>query len=391
MKNRCLSTLLNPPYFDALSVIFGSQGIRKTSLLEVLGSDLYRHLDGETSDKDTRMIASQGWIIEWGEIETAFGKKAVSKMKSFITERKDNYRPPYGKKLDILNEARKYCLWGTTNEQELLADPTGTRRFWMIHQAKKVEIDFVVNLRDEVWAEACAAYFAGEPWWLNADEEQWLEDNNREYLQTSVWDEDVQNFLHGKATNELFTINDIFNFLGFENVSKDDPKRNKIRNSLQRAGCVMKHRTYSGINAKWWWKPEKTDLPELHLPAVTGASQGGVTFQTPMVEPLVTGDTKIDEIFDINSPRPVKVPQLDDDDLNPFSEYKPEKSEILVSPVTNPDTKLVIAVTPPVTSPVTPESVTKDEGGSTVSQPLERVRLPHFPKSWEELLKKVSS
>jgi len=75
---------------------------------------------------------------------------------------------PYGH-YDIVKPAIASFI-GTVNDAEgFLNDPTGFRRFNICH-VTKIDWDYTKIDRNQVWAEAKAAYLAGEPWTLREDE-----------------------------------------------------------------------------------------------------------------------------------------------------------------------------------------------------------------------------
>lgn len=155
---------------DTLFVLTGGQGKGKTTFFQNLFSINWFATMGEVAnEREELMTFHQHWCCEYGEFETAAGKKAVSAMKNFLSRQKDSFREPYAR--EATDHLRAFILCGTSNETEFLNDPTGNRRFWVAALTKKVNQAWVLDNRDALWLEAVQLYKAQCIWWLN-DEEQ---------------------------------------------------------------------------------------------------------------------------------------------------------------------------------------------------------------------------
>src|SRR5207237_6782119 len=88
---------------------------------------------------------------------------------------------------------RRFILVGTSNREELLTDPTGDRRFWIISMDKDkyspIDLDFVRENRDRIWAEALYLYQNGVTWWLDTSEEEAHDQRNKRFKVTDTWQE----------------------------------------------------------------------------------------------------------------------------------------------------------------------------------------------------------
>lgn len=159
---------------DTLFVLTGGQGLGKTTFFQNLfGFNWFVTMGEVANEREELMTFHQHWCCEYGEFETAAGKKAVSAMKNFLSRQKDSFREPYAR--EATDHLRAFILCGTSNETEFLTDPTGNRRFWVAALTKKVDQRWVVGNRDALWLEAVQLYKAQCIWWLT-DEEQAIQE-----------------------------------------------------------------------------------------------------------------------------------------------------------------------------------------------------------------------
>jgi len=118
------------------------QGIGKSTFWRNLfGEDWFSDDMGDANEKDERMKLHNFWCLEWSEFENVYKKKDVSALKKFITTKTDSFRTPYSR--TVKEYPRRSILVGTTNEQEILADPTGSRRFWVIPVKSMIPVEQV--------------------------------------------------------------------------------------------------------------------------------------------------------------------------------------------------------------------------------------------------------
>lgn len=143
-------------------VLVGEQGAGKSRSLRALGGLFFAPLSMNLGDKDSRMLAASNWIIELAEL-AAIRNVDLEKIKSFISDPFDKIRPPYGKVHEMF--LRRCVFVGTTNEDEILTDYTGNRRWWPI-VVTKGDVDGIARDRDQIFAEALALYRAGTQWHL---------------------------------------------------------------------------------------------------------------------------------------------------------------------------------------------------------------------------------
>lgn len=157
---------------DYMLVLEGPQGDLKSQFCRMLAGETYfsDHVPSLNSDQVRVSMHMRGkWLIEISEL-AAFNKVAdVETLKAFITRREEIYTPKFGRK--ERREPRQCLFIGTTNVDEWNKDDSGARRFWPI-KVVKIDLDWLIDYRDQLFAEAREAYEAGEPWWPTRDFER---------------------------------------------------------------------------------------------------------------------------------------------------------------------------------------------------------------------------
>lgn len=137
--------------FDYVLVLEGKQGIRKSTSLLVLGGDWHVETTMSTDNKDFFMQFQGKAIIEFSEGET-LSRTEVKRMKAIITMQHDKYRPPYER---TSQDFPRRCVFAmTTNQDEYLKDETGNRRWLPVAVKQAVNIDWLRENRDQLFAEA---------------------------------------------------------------------------------------------------------------------------------------------------------------------------------------------------------------------------------------------
>lgn len=232
---------------DHVLVLEGAQGMKKSSALRALSEPWFTDELPEMGSKDASMLIGGSWIIELAELD-ALKKSEVTRVKAFVTRRVDKYRPPYGRHL--VEVPRRCVFAASTNDDTYLRDPTGNRRFWPI-RCRTARVDQLRKVREQLWAEAVAAFDAGERWWL---EERSLLDQVAEEqaqrLEVDPW-EALSIRLRGRP---YVTTQDVFDAVGLEKAkrSKSDEMRaaqvirriGYTRRRLERVGTAREYRFY---------------------------------------------------------------------------------------------------------------------------------------------------
>ena len=93
-----------------------------------------------------------------------------------------NLRKPYG---SSIQEMRRYASFiGTSNQKDLLTDPSGSRRFICIEVTAPINTNVTINYH-QLYAQAMEAITKGERYWFDDTDEAILKESNREFEQIS--------------------------------------------------------------------------------------------------------------------------------------------------------------------------------------------------------------
>lgn len=149
--------------FDTAIVLYGSQGLGKSLILEKLGKGWFNNSLVDIKTKDTMEQIQGSWVIELGELAPTF-KNENEIVKAFISRASDRFRSPYGRRTE---EYPRQCVFaGSTNNLMFLKDRTGNRRFWPITGDKDRKTanswDITDEEIDQIWAEAFYYWSEGE-------------------------------------------------------------------------------------------------------------------------------------------------------------------------------------------------------------------------------------
>lgn len=190
---------------DYVLILEGTQGLNKSTALRRLGESYYSDVTLNLNEKDSLIALAGVWILEIAELD-AFNRAESTRIKQFITQTEDRFRPPYGKRM--ITMPRQTVFAATTNNYEYHKDPTGNRRFWSV-LCTSINLGQITEWREQMFAQALAEVMAGEPCYPTRDQERNLimpEQEQREIV--DVWHQPIYEWLHkddNYRTNEFST------------------------------------------------------------------------------------------------------------------------------------------------------------------------------------------
>ncbi len=195
---------------NVLVLLSPRQGLKKSMFFDVLGGAWYVDSKIDIGDRKGLLTLHSAWIYEWPEVDHVMARKLDSEIKAFVSQRVDNFVPPYGR--GSVTVPRSCILGGTTNEEHFLRDPTGSRRWWIVRVAGKIPVSQLRRERDQLWAEALELYdcFRRDQaqgvedddnpcrWWLSDAEEAERERRAESHYAPDPWEETIGKWLRGE-------------------------------------------------------------------------------------------------------------------------------------------------------------------------------------------------
>jgi hypothetical protein len=173
----------------AMVIQGGLQGQGKSKAMKhICPPELEEYLyigEVSTKDKDSKIEIIQNFLIIDEEM-AGMRKAEMNALKSLMTKRDFKVRMPYGRR------SHKYIRRGSflvnTNDDEILNDETGNRRF-LVFSVDTIDYQNVMKMDiDNVWAQAFALHKQGYRHWFNQEEIKELEKHNKRFYWVSQID-----------------------------------------------------------------------------------------------------------------------------------------------------------------------------------------------------------
>ena len=177
---------VNKMYANSTSpILVGAQGTHKSTFCREMIPPALRAYYTDSIDfsqkRDAELYLNRFALINIDE----FDQINVSQqgfLKHLLQKPVANLRKPYG---NTIREMRRYASFiGTSNQKDLLTDPSGSRRFICIEVTAPINTNVTINYK-QLYAQAMEAIYKGERYWLNDEDENILKQTNREFEQAS--------------------------------------------------------------------------------------------------------------------------------------------------------------------------------------------------------------
>jgi predicted P-loop ATPase len=242
---------------DHTLILEGQQGTGKTSVFRVIGGDWYMSFSARNlDDKDAKMSIHSAWIAEIGEL-AALQHGEMAKIKDFLTQLTDKYRPPYGR--HFIERSRRVVFGGSTNEDDYVRDPTGARRFWPVRTGH-IDLDALVRDRNLLLAEAHYAYRNGVQWWPDRNAREllgMLSMQQEQRLAPEPWESIIKDRVRlslERAGSEapVFTTDEGLTWVGVDPGKRTQADARRVGSIFRRLGYERLHLIEPTSNLRVW-------------------------------------------------------------------------------------------------------------------------------------------
>ena len=293
---------------DHMIVLEGAQGRGKSQSLRAL-SPWFSDTELAWQSKDKYQQIQGIWVYEVAEL-AGLSKHDNDQAKSFLSSPTDRFRAPYDS--TVRAWPRSVCFAGSVNPDKskgntYLKDPTGARRYWPIACFVTRERADVAGLRaaaDQLWAEAVAAYRAGEQWHPSHEDEPLFtaEQQARNVeMQEDAWDGTIGEWLSAtmggaKAINQqghvevlpLTPAIILSHAVGVPRERQDQRGLNRVGSALRRLGWRRSERQRVIARTPCYpWEPDLTGA-DAEIYAQLVAAGDDATLQQLLRGPLTS-------------------------------------------------------------------------------------------------------
>jgi len=260
--------------FDYCPVLEGPGGLGKSTLARALASAPFfsdAHFD-LTRGKEGQEQVQGVWLYELAELAN-LGKAEVNLIKAFISMMIDRYRPSYGRTVESF--PRQCVMVGTTNEDAYLRDRTGNRRWWPIPVRQRIRLDWLLRNRDQLFAEAYAAWHEGAAYAPTPEDEArlYVPMQDSRVVETAVLSEMQHIFTRPPAPTGMgAVVNDLTEFvtlaqvtlaLGVDAAKSSTVLESQVRAWFKQEGWERVKRQVNGVRAWGYQRPR--DWPSRQL------------------------------------------------------------------------------------------------------------------------------
>lgn len=237
---------------DTALVLVGNQGFKKSTFFQVLGGEWFSDTAIDIENKDAYLQINGAWIYELSELDHVTSRSHAGRLKAFVSSKVDRFRAPFGR--GVAAYPRTNVMVGSANEDQLLNDPSGSRRFWCVRVNREIPVALLEQQRDQLWAEAVANYRSGEAWWLSREAEAALDESSEEFRASDVWEDPVLGWVLDRRGDPapITTRRILADLLRVPIADQDQRASNRIAAIMRKAGWRNKPERVNGKPERVW-------------------------------------------------------------------------------------------------------------------------------------------
>jgi predicted P-loop ATPase len=230
--------------------------LRTLAIRDEWFTDRLSHL----GSKDAGLENAGVLIAEIAEMD-AILRVSSSTAKTFISQRHDRFRPPYGKHMVSL--PRQLVFAATINPPAggYLKDPTGARRFWPVACQGMIDREGLERACSQLWAEAVHRFKAGACWWLETPElEALAAAEQAARFVSDAWEQAIREWLRDRIDVAITEV--LEGALGFAREDCTQSAHNRVAKILTRLGFThCRPRTENGREYRYRREPIREKNP----------------------------------------------------------------------------------------------------------------------------------
>lgn len=190
---------------DMVPIYIGEQGVRKSTAIAAMSpvDDFFVKLDmGDDDDKLARLM--RGKLIAELEEMRGLNSRNSESIKAWISRPKEEWVPKFKEFSTFF--LRRLVMHGSGNDDELLADDTGERRWLPMRVADHGPIDIrkIVRWREQLWAEGADLFVCDGVHY--SDAERLAKDEHGKFKVSDPWSPIIRRWLHDEGVDGVTAI-----------------------------------------------------------------------------------------------------------------------------------------------------------------------------------------
>lgn len=236
---------------DMAPILVGGQGVGKSRGVAAISPspDFFVEIGFHEKDDDLSRKMRGTLVAEIAELRGLNSKDAQT-IKAQMSRQFEKWTPKFKEYKTAF--PRRLMFWGTSNEDEILADSTGERRWLPIKVEHLIDVDRIILDRKQLWAEGLMLWRTKGVIW--ADAERLGRDEHGKFKVTDPWEELIAGWLEEPSGDDMGGVtNRACNGLAMQTVATMalglDATRFGTREQI-RIGKILRHLGMASISKR---------------------------------------------------------------------------------------------------------------------------------------------